>query len=588
MVLFRVMAVAAALASAIVLVLPAQACDSPYPWLCEPAPSIDLRAETTEPDQRAAKPLPLTVRRVRTVQDLAQGERPARTHKRSARKSAQRDRAARARPAKVVATAGAAGAAAPPAATTADPPDVASASPRDIGPGPAVPPAPVSAGASASTSFAALWEERSMAEPMVAVVTAADPAVGASPVRRPTPSPRRARRTRPISPGPSRQPATRGGCAACSSPWAVSSRSARRCGCSYNEQPMTVVASAALRRRARHCVGHTVVGHCPPTIRAFSGKPFQGRKSMVASCITTPKIWVAGAVAGLVFAAAPAAAQAPPGFSPLDKSNPATSQQDTNLKPHPTPPIAAAPDKLPVDKLKLPAGFKAETWSTGHPGARTMVMGPKGTMFMGTRLIGRVYAITNKDGKREAKVLFQGLTQPNGLAFKDGALYVLAINKVLRYDNIEYKLDNPGEPVDLTDKFNLPPDIHHNWKYADFGPDGKLYIQVGANCNICEINNGVHGQIRRYNADGSGMEIVARGVRNTVGFDWHPVSKELWFTDNGRDWAGNTGPEDELNVIAKGKEGAFYGFPYCHANGIADPDIKIPNPCAGVTLPARF
>src|SRR5262245_31926689 len=184
MVLFRVMAVAAALASAIVLVLPAQACDSPYPWLCEPAPSIDLRAETTEPDQRAAKPLPLTVRRVRTVQDLAQGERPARTHKRSARKSAQRDRAARPRPAKVVATAGAAAAAAAaaaPAATTADPPDVASASPRDIGPGPAVPPAPVSAGASASTSFAALWEERSMAEPMVAVVTAADPAVGASP-----------------------------------------------------------------------------------------------------------------------------------------------------------------------------------------------------------------------------------------------------------------------------------------------------------------------------------------------------------------------------------------------------------------------
>src|SRR5262245_5385224 len=181
MVLFRVMAIAAALASAIVLVLPAQACDSPYPWLCEPAPSIDLRAETTEPDQRAAKPLPLTVRRVRTVQDLAQGERPARTHKRSARKSAQRDRAARARPAKVVATAGAAAAAAAPAATTADPPDVASASPRDIGPGPAVAPAPVSAGASASTSFAALWEERSMAEPMVAVGTTADPAVGASP-----------------------------------------------------------------------------------------------------------------------------------------------------------------------------------------------------------------------------------------------------------------------------------------------------------------------------------------------------------------------------------------------------------------------
>ena len=190
----------------------------------------------------------------------------------------------------------------------------------------------------------------------------------------------------------------------------------------------------------------------------------------------------------------------PPGFSPLDKSNPAQSKQDTNLKPHPTPPIAAPVDKLPLDKIKLPAGFKAEVWSSGHPGARTMVMGDKGTIFMGTRLIGRVYAITDKDGKREAKVLLQGLTQPNGLAFKDGALYVFAINKVFRYDNIEDKLDNPGDPVELTDKFNLPDTVHHNWKYVGFGPDGKMYVQVGANCNICEINPGIHGQIRRYNA----------------------------------------------------------------------------------------
>jgi len=315
---------------------------------------------------------------------------------------------------------------------------------------------------------------------------------------------------------------------------------------------------------------------------------------MVATCITR-KVWLAGTVAGFVLAVAPAVAQQPapppgppPGFSPLDRSNPAASQQDTNLKPHPTPPVAATPDKLPVDKLKLPAGFKAEVWSHGHPGARTMVMGPKGTVFMGTRLLGRVYAITNKEGKREAKVLLQGLTQPNGLAMKDGALYVLAINKVLRYDNIEDKLDNVGEPVDLTDKFNLPPDIHHNWKYADFGPDGKLYIQTGANCNICEINPGVHGQIRRYNADGSGMEIVARGVRNTVGFHWHPETRELWFTDNGRDWAGNAGPEDELNRIPRDQEGANFGFPYCHANGIPDPDIKRSQPCAGVVMPAAL
>jgi glucose/arabinose dehydrogenase len=278
----------------------------------------------------------------------------------------------------------------------------------------------------------------------------------------------------------------------------------------------------------------------------------------------------------------------PPGFSALDKSKPGSQKQDTGLRPHPTPPTAAAADKLPVDKIKLPAGFKAELWSSGHPGGRTMVQGPKGTIFMGSRVIGRVYAITEKDGKREAKVLLQGLTQPNGLAIKDGALYVFAINKVFRYDNIEDKLDNPGQGEELTEKFGLPDTIHHNWKYVDFGPDGKLYVQVGANCNICELNPGTHGQIRRYNADGSGMEIVARGVRNTVGFDWHPTTKELWFTDNGRDWGGDDGPQDELNRLAKNQEGANFGFPYCHANGVVDVDIKIPNACAGVVMPAAL
>ncbi len=292
--------------------------------------------------------------------------------------------------------------------------------------------------------------------------------------------------------------------------------------------------------------------------------------------------------AAIMMAANAALAQSPPGLSTLDKSDPKASKQDTNLRPIPVPPIATGAAKLPLDKIKLPEGFKAELWSSGHPGARSMVMGAKGTMFMGTRAIGRVYAIVEKDGKREAKILLQGLTQPNGLAFRDGSLYVFAINKVLRYDNIEDHLDKAPEPVELTAAYNLPPEIHHNWKYVDFGPDGKMYVQVGANCNICEINPGVHGQIRRYNADGTGMEIVARGVRNTVGFDWHPQTKELWFTDNGRDWAGNDGPQDELNRIPKGKEGANFGFPYCHANGIADPDVKRPDPCAGVVMPAAL
>jgi glucose/arabinose dehydrogenase len=278
----------------------------------------------------------------------------------------------------------------------------------------------------------------------------------------------------------------------------------------------------------------------------------------------------------------------PPGMSAIDRTNVANSKQAPNLRGVPVPPLVTPVEKLPLDKIKLPAGFKAEVWSSGHPGGRTMVFGNRGTLFVGTRTIGRVYAITTSGDKREVKTIASGLTQPNGLAFRDGALYVFAINRVFRYDNIEERLNDVGAPVELTDKFGLPPEIHHNWKYVDFGPDGKLYVQVGSNCNICETNPGIHGQIRRYNADGSGMEIVARGVRNTVGFDWHPTTGELWFTDNGRDWAGNDGPEDELNRIPKGMEGASFGFPYCHAMGIPDPDIKRPNPCAGVILPAAL
>ena len=302
----------------------------------------------------------------------------------------------------------------------------------------------------------------------------------------------------------------------------------------------------------------------------------------------TPKVLaIAATAAALAFGSGTLKAQQK-GFSPIDRSDPAKSNQNTGLKPHPTPVTATPVEKIPVDKLRLPPGFKAEIWSHGHPGGRTMVMGPKGTMFMGTRGPGRVYAITNRDGKREARVLLQGLVQPNGLAFRDGSLYVFAIHRVFRYDNIEDKLDNPGEPVELTKAYNLPDTAHHNWKYVAFGPDGKMYVQVGSNCNICEVNPGVHGQIRRYNADGTGMEIVARGVRNTVGFDWHPQTGELWFTDHGRDWAGNDGPQDELNRIPRDQEGANFGFPYCHANGIPDPDVRRPNPCAGVILPAAL
>ena len=274
--------------------------------------------------------------------------------------------------------------------------------------------------------------------------------------------------------------------------------------------------------------------------------------------------------------------------NPLDRSDMGRSKQDPNLKGHPVPPMVTALDKLPLDRIKLPAGFKVEAWAHGMPGARTIIQGPKGTYFVSTRTIGRVYAVLDRGDKREVKIIIQGLNLPNGLAMKDGALYVFAVNKVLRYDGIEDKLDAVPQPVDLSDKFILPGDAQHGWKYVAWGPDGKLYVPVGANCNVCELNPATHGHIRRYDPKDWSFEIVARGVRNTVGFDWHPVTKELWFTDNGRDWAGDAGPQDELNRIPNGSEGAHFGYPYCHAQGIPDPDIRVPNACANVITAAAL
>ena len=295
------------------------------------------------------------------------------------------------------------------------------------------------------------------------------------------------------------------------------------------------------------------------------------------------------ALAAALSAVTSADAQRPPSqANPLDRSDLSRSKQDPNLKGIPVPPTVTAVEKLPLDKIKLPKGFSAEVWAHSMPGARTMIQGPKGTYFVGTRSIGRVYAVIDKGAAREQKTIIQGLTQPNGLLIHDGALYVFAINKVFRYDNIEDKLDAIPQPVDLTDKFNLPADVQHGWKYVKAGPDGKIYVPVGVPCNICEVNPGTHGHLRRYDPKDWSYEIVARGIRNTVGFDWHPVTKELWFTDNGRDWAGDNGPEDELNRIPKGREGGHFGYPYCHAQGIPDTEIKVPNACGNVITAAAL
>jgi glucose/arabinose dehydrogenase len=281
--------------------------------------------------------------------------------------------------------------------------------------------------------------------------------------------------------------------------------------------------------------------------------------------------------------AAPAAqpAAGAPGGPPIWKQGMPDKMKDSTLAPHAGKNTETPVAEIPLDKLKVPKGFKVEVWAHGIPGGRMMARNADGSkVWVGTRTIGRVYEVSAKGDKRETRILVDKLTQPNGVAFKDGSLYVMAIDKFLRYDGIE---KNPNvQPVDITAAFKLPPKQHHNWKFLQWGPDGKLYVPFGSPCNICEPE-AEYAQIRRYNADGSGMEVVARGVRNSVGFDFHPQTKELWFTDNGRDWMGNDGPEDELNRVSK--VGEFFGFPYCHANGIPDPEVKKAKPCDGVTKP---
>jgi glucose/arabinose dehydrogenase len=285
------------------------------------------------------------------------------------------------------------------------------------------------------------------------------------------------------------------------------------------------------------------------------------------------------------FVASFAQAQDKPKPPPAWHQGKGAKQADSKLAPHSGKMTETPASEIPVDKIKLPRGFKAELWASGMPGARAMAVSEDGKkVYLGTRVIGRVYEVSDDGSKRTVRVVVDKLTQPAGVAVNKGSLYVFAIDKVLRFDNIASSPN--AQPVDLTKAFDLPPEQHHNWKYVAFGPDGKLYVPFGAPCNICEPPSKEYAQIRRYNPDGSGKEVIATGVRNSVGFDWHPKTKELWFTDHGRDWAGDSGPQDELNKISK--PGGNYGFPYCHANGIVDPDIKKADACKGVTRPVAL
>ena len=248
-------------------------------------------------------------------------------------------------------------------------------------------------------------------------------------------------------------------------------------------------------------------------------------------------------------------------------------------------PLAA---DLPLESIRLPPGFSIEVW-TRIENPRQMALGRHdergGTLFVGSMQAGKVHAVRYGADFRAASAttVASDLARPVGVAYQDGRLYVSAINRILRFDNIEQRLENPPEAVTVIDEF--PTETHHGWKFIAFGPDGKLYVPVGAPCNICDPDSARYANIQRMNADGSGREVFARGVRNTVGFDWHPQTKELWFTENGRDLLGDDLPPDELNHVPR--TGLHFGYPYCHGGDLPDPQFGARRACNEFAAPAQ-
>ncbi len=252
-----------------------------------------------------------------------------------------------------------------------------------------------------------------------------------------------------------------------------------------------------------------------------------------------------------------------------------------------------------LDRISLPPGFSIDIYAEGLSNPRSMALSPNGTLFVGTREApqniarggsagaGQVYAVLDRDNDQKADEVITidtGLNAPNGVAFRDGSLYVAEINRILRYDGIESRLDNPPEPVVVNDTY--PTDWMHGWKFIAFGPDGKLYVPVGAPCNVCDRADDEprYGSITRMNPDGSELEVFASGIRNSVGFDWHPATNELWFTSNGRDGLGDETPPDVLNRADR--QGMHFGFPYCHGGDLPDPQFGEARPCADFEPPA--
>ena len=241
--------------------------------------------------------------------------------------------------------------------------------------------------------------------------------------------------------------------------------------------------------------------------------------------------------------------------------------------------------KMLLSAIQLPPGFKISVYADNVPGARSLALSPSGVLFVGTRQTGRVYAVVDKDQDLHADdviTIADGLDLPNGVALRDGDLYVAEVHRILRYPRIETLLTAPPKPEVIFDGF--PKDRHHGWKFIRFGPDGRLYAPVGSPCNVCLKDQPIYSTITRMNRDGSQFEIFANGVRNSVGFDWHPQTGELWFTDNGRDWLGDDQPPDELNRA--NLKGLHFGFPFCHGGTLADPEYGSERVCSQFTPPA--
>ena len=275
--------------------------------------------------------------------------------------------------------------------------------------------------------------------------------------------------------------------------------------------------------------------------------------------------------------AAPAAAPAAP--QPWQQGMPAGASLHP-FAPHLTGRPAA---DLPVNKLKVPAGFKIEVWVDGVPEARSLALGDKGTVFVSNRNLSNVYAIVDQGGKREVKTIFKGLKSPNGIVFNKGTLFIAERHRITRYDGIEDRLDNPPEAKVVIDNLDPNNQPGHFWKYLAMGPDGKLYFNIGSPQNITMPTYN-EASIVRVDPKTGVLENYAQGVRNSVGMDFHPKTKQLWFTDHGRDWLGTDLPHDELNVVKV--KGQHFGFPYCHQGDFLDPIYGQSRSCDQFTPPA--